>query len=107
MATDFALVLTTCGDAENARAIARDLVERRLAACVQIFPIDSFFRWEGRVQNETELMVLCKIRRADYPDVEAAIRAAHAYDVPEIIALPVEAGAASYLAWITAETDRG
>jgi periplasmic divalent cation tolerance protein len=106
MAKDLALVLTTCGDAENAQLIARDLVEKRLAACVQIFPIESVFRWDGKIQNEPELILLCKIRRADYADVEAAIRATHPYDVPEIIALPIETGAASYLAWVTAETSR-
>lgn len=106
MAKDFALVLTTCGSAENARAIAKELVERRLAACVQIFPIESFFRWEGAVQNDSELMLFCKIKHADYASVEAAIRAIHTYDVPEIVEVPIEAGAASYLAWIAAETDR-
>lgn len=106
MAHDFALVLTTCGTRENAQAIAADLVERRLAACVQIFPIESFFRWEGAVRAESELMLFSKIKRADYPRVEAAIRAAHTYSVPEIIEIPIEAGAASYLAWIAAETDR-
>jgi periplasmic divalent cation tolerance protein len=106
MATDVALVLTTCGDAENAQVIARDLVEKRLAACVQIFPIESVFRWGGKVQTEPEVMLFCKIRRADYADVEAAIHAAHTYDVPEIIAIPIEAGSASYLAWVMAETGR-
>jgi len=104
METTYALVMTTCGDKANAETIARMLIEKRLAACVQIFPIDSFYEWEGALQNERELMMFCKIKRIDYVDIEAAILAAHAYANPEIIALPIEKGAPAYLAWIASAT---
>lgn len=104
MASDFAIVTTTCGDAGNAQAIARLLVETRLAACVQIFPIESFYTWDGAMQTARELMLSCKIKHADYADVEAAIRAAHTYETPEIIEVRIEQGAGAYLAWIAAVT---
>jgi periplasmic divalent cation tolerance protein len=100
----YALVMTTCGDKASAEAIARELIAKRLAACVQIFPIDSFYEWEGAVENAHEAMVFCKIKRVDYADVEAAILAAHAYANPEIIEVPIEKGAPAYLAWIASVT---
>ncbi len=104
MTSGYALVMTTCGDAASAQNIAKMLIEKRLAACVQIFPVDSFYEWEGAVQNTHEFMLFCKIKSLDYPDVEAAIRAAHDYAVPEIIQIGIERGAQSYLAWIASVT---
>lgn len=104
METTFALVMTTCGDRANAETIARLLIDKRLAACVQIFPIDSFYEWEGAVQNAGELMMFCKIKRIDYADVEAAIFSAHNYATPEIIEIPIAKGAPAYLAWIASVT---
>lgn len=100
----YALVMTTCGDLANAESIATTLIEKRLAACVQIFPINSFYEWQGVVRNAQELMVFLKIKTADYADVEAAIRAAHAYDNPEIIEVSIERGAQAYLSWIASVT---
>jgi periplasmic divalent cation tolerance protein len=104
MPTHFALVMTTCGDKANAELIAMRLVEMHLAACVQMFPIASVYRWEGAVQQANEWMLLCKIRAADYANVEAAIAAMHPYSTPEIIEIGIEKGAQAYLEWIASVT---
>jgi periplasmic divalent cation tolerance protein len=104
MATPFALVMTTCGDKSNAELIASRLVEERLSACVQMFPIESVYRWEGVVENAQEWMLLCKIKANDYANVEAAIRTAHTYSNPEIVEVGIENGAQAYLAWIASAT---
>ncbi|MGP0058820.1 MAG: divalent-cation tolerance protein CutA [Beijerinckiaceae bacterium] len=100
MANAYAIVLTTCDDRALAKLIARTLVEKRLAACVQILPIDSVYAWAGQLQESAELLLLCKIKRADYADIEQAIRAIHTYETPEIVEIAIEAGSADYLAWI-------
>jgi periplasmic divalent cation tolerance protein len=104
MPTPFAIVMTTCGGKPEAELIATQLVEERLAACVQIFPIASVYRWEGAVQHENEWMLFCKIKSKDYANVEAAIRAAHTYSNPEIVEVGIENGAKAYLDWITSAT---
>jgi periplasmic divalent cation tolerance protein len=104
MATPFAIVMTTCGGKPQAELIATRLVEERLSACVQMFPIDSVYRWEGAVENAQEWMLFCKIKSNDYAKVEAAIRAAHTYSNPEIVELAIENGAKAYLDWIAAAT---
>jgi periplasmic divalent cation tolerance protein len=94
-------VLTTVGSEEEAGLIAGVLVERKLAACVQVVgPITSRYRWRGAVEEEREWQCLAKTTRAAYEAVEAAIREIHSYDEPEIIATPIVAGSAGYLAWI-------
>ena len=104
--TGFAVVSTTVASESEAQALARMLVEARLAACVQTMAIDSAYRWNGAVGDGRERLLLCKIRAADFAAVEAAIRAAHSYDVPEIVMMPITAGSASYLAWISESTTR-
>jgi periplasmic divalent cation tolerance protein len=106
MPTPFALVMTTCGDKANAETIATRLVEERLSACVQIFPIASVYRWEGAVQRANEWMLFCKIKSHDYANVEAAIRAAHTYSNPEIVEVSIEQGAQAYLNWIESVTGK-
>lgn len=97
-------VLTTAGSEEEAGGIAELLVERRLAACVQVVgPIVSRYRWQGAVEEEREWQCLAKTTRAAYEAVEGAIREVHSYDEPEIIATPIIAGSADYLAWIADE----
>ena len=101
--TGFVQVLTTAGSEEEAGRIAELLVERKLAACVQVIgPIVSRYRWQGAVEEGREWQCLAKTTRAAYEAVEAAIREAHSYDEPEIIATPIVAGSAGYLAWIEA-----
>ena len=104
--TDCVQVLTTAGSEEEAERIAELLVERRLAACVQVVgPIASRYRWQGAIEEEREWQCLAKTTRAAYDAVEAAIREAHSYEEPEIIAIPIVAGSAGYLAWIEANVD--
>jgi periplasmic divalent cation tolerance protein len=102
----YAVVLTTCADRAAASALAEALVARRLAACVQMLPIDSVYEWEGKIVQAAEILLICKIKRADYADAEAAIRELHSYRTPEIVMLPIEAGFAGYLSWIDSVTKR-
>ncbi len=89
----------------DCESLARDLVERSLAACVQVGPgVTSVYRWKGAVEKSSERLLLIKTRRELFSGVEAAIRAGHPYDVPEIIALSVSDGHAPYLAWIAEAT---
>ncbi len=94
-------VQTTLERRSDAERIAHALVERRLAACVQIVgPIQSTYRWEGKIETAAEWLCLVKTRRDLYSVVEQAILELHPYEVPEVIALPITAGSASYLAWL-------
>ncbi len=106
MPSPFSLVITTCGGKEEAQRIASLLVEQYLAGCVQMFAIDSIYRWEGVVEKAQEWMLLCKIKASDYAAVEAAIRAVHSYSTPEIIEIGIECGAEAYLAWLASATRR-
>jgi periplasmic divalent cation tolerance protein len=100
--TDHVQVLTTVGSEEDAERISIALVERRLAACVQtVGPIASRYRWQGKVETAREWQCLVKTEAARYREVEEAIRELHPYDEPEILATPVLAGSAGYLAWIS------
>jgi periplasmic divalent cation tolerance protein len=98
--TAYCVVLTTCATDEDARALATALLDQQLAACVQVVPIHSYYTWEGAQQSEPERLLLIKTRGALYASVEAALRAIHKYDVPEIVCLPVAAGSDAYLGWI-------
>ena len=100
------LVLTNLPDAGTAKAVARQLVEQRLAACVNILPgVHSVYRWQGALEEAAEVTLLVKTVSSGYADLEAAIRNQHPYDVPEIIAMPVAAGLPQYLDWIAQETN--
>ena len=99
------VVLTNCPDVEVADRIARTIVEQRLAACVnRLAPVESVYRWQGTVERATEVPLLIKTTRERYAEIEQAIRALHPYEVPEIIAMPISAGLASYLRWVADET---
>ena len=101
------LVLCTCPDRDTAESIARALVERRLAACVSVLPgVLSVYRWQGAVEQATELQLVIKTTRDRYAEVEAAVQAVHPYELPELIAVEPVAGLARYLDWIAAETAR-
>jgi periplasmic divalent cation tolerance protein len=102
---DFIQVVTTVGKQDEARRIADALVERRLAGCVHIAgPVESVYRWQGKIETATEWQCWIKTRLEHYEAVEAAIRELHSYEVPEILVLPVIAGSASYLKWLADET---
>lgn len=95
------LVLTTLPDEDTARRIARDMVERGLAACVSIgAPVRSIYRWQGEIEETLEIPLTIKTADACYDALEQALRAAHPYALPEIVALPVERGLDAYLHWV-------
>jgi periplasmic divalent cation tolerance protein len=99
--TERLLVLCTVGKLEEAETIAQALVERRLAACVNLLPgATSIYRWKGQVERDEECLLVIKTRAERFEDLRSAIVAQHPYEVPEIIALPIEAGHAPYLAWL-------
>jgi periplasmic divalent cation tolerance protein len=99
------VVLVTTPTAERAVEIARALVEERLAACGNVVPgVRSIYRWEGRVQDDAEVLLVLKTTRARLEALRDRVIALHPYEVPEVIALAVDAGSEPYLAWIAAET---
>jgi periplasmic divalent cation tolerance protein len=99
--TDYRIVLTTAGSADEAERIASALVEAELAACVNIVsPITSVYRWKGLVQKEQEWLLLIKTTAAAVENVSKKIRELHSYELPECIQIPIEAGSAEYLNWI-------
>jgi periplasmic divalent cation tolerance protein len=99
------LVLTNLPDRASAERLADALLEKRVAACVNILaPCRSVFRWKGAVQHDEEHPVLIKTTADRYPALETAIRAVHPYELPEIIAVPIERGLPAYLVWVDAET---
>ncbi|MDR2014839.1 MAG: divalent-cation tolerance protein CutA [Azoarcus sp.] len=101
--TEVLLVITTLPDQASANALAARLVEEHLAACVNILaPCGSVYRWQGVVETVSEIPLLIKTSRAGYPALEAAVRALHPYEIPELIALPVTHGLAAYLDWVAA-----
>lgn len=103
--SEFILVTTTASTKEDAAKIAAALLEGRLAACVQILgPIESRYWWNGKIEQSTEWLCLIKTIRGKFPAVEAAIRSNHSYEVPEIVACPIELGSELYLEWLRRET---
>jgi periplasmic divalent cation tolerance protein len=99
------LVLTHLPDHAAAMALARALVSERLAACVNVgAPVQSMYHWRGQIETADEIPVTIKTRAALYPRVEAAIRANHPYELPDIVAVPLLDGLRPYLDWLDAET---
>jgi periplasmic divalent cation tolerance protein len=97
------LVLTTCAGAEEARRLAGALVERRLAACVStVNQVASTYWWQGRIEHDSESVLLIKSTEERFGALEAAIRELSSYDVPEVLAMRVDAGSAAYLDWLVA-----
>jgi periplasmic divalent cation tolerance protein len=104
-ATRACVVFVTAGSQEQAGLIAHALVGERLAACVNIVsPIRSIYRWNDEVQTDTEHLMIIKTRAKLVPKIEARVKELHSYEVPEVIALPILAGARSYLDWVIAAT---
>ena len=102
--TDKIVVLSTCDSEDHATRLARHLVEQRLAACVNILPqVRSIYRWEGKVEDATEWILVIKSRRDLFASLRTEIEKMHSYDVPEIIALPVVEGSEAYLGWLEHE----
>jgi periplasmic divalent cation tolerance protein len=102
---DFIQVTTTASTKDEAAKIATALLEQKLAACVQVVgPIESHYRWKGRIEQSGEWLCVIKTIRERYPCVESVIRANHSYEVPEIVVCPIEGGSDSYLEWLRSET---
>ena len=104
--TDKLLVLTTAGSEMEAQKIAQALVDRRLAACVNIVPrIQSIYRWQGNVEQTVEYLLLIKTVQAREEQVSAAISELHSYELPELITVSIEGGSAEYLKWLSDSVD--
>ncbi len=102
------VVFVTTGSEQEAKSLARKLVEQRLVACANIFPtIQSIFQWEGQVTEEQESLLMLKTTSSTFEQVESVIKTHHSYEVPEIIALPIQRGSEDYLSWVRQMTDSG
>jgi periplasmic divalent cation tolerance protein len=100
------VVLMTAANAAEAARLAEMLVSAHLAACVQISqPMSSVFRWNGTIQWQNEVLIVAKTERSRFEEFEREVRALHSYETPEIIALPITAGSAPYLKWLSASLD--
>lgn len=106
--TDKIVVLSTCGAEDEAARIARGLVEQGVAACVNIVPnIRSIYRWQGKIEDDSEWLLVVKTSRPKFDAVRNALAGLHSYEVPEVIALPIVDGSEAYLAWLDRELDTG
>jgi len=99
--TDKRIVLSTAGSEDEARKIAHHLVERQLAACVNIVPrVESIYRWQGKVESSGEWLLIIKTAVEKFPEVRDAVRKLHSYELPECIAISIEDGSPEYLQWL-------
>jgi len=104
--TEIVVAMCSCPDEAVAQQLASDLVRLRLAACVNIVPkIRSIYRWRNEVQDEGEALMIMKTTRVAYAELQSWLQQNHPYDVPEVLALPVQAGSADYLDWVLNETE--
>src|SRR3954469_1923312 len=102
------VVVTTVGTEEQAYTIAREIVARRQAACVNILPgMRSIYRWKGKIRKDGELLLLIKTLEGEYEGVAATIRELHSYELPEILSFPVTRGEPGFLEWIASSVDKG
>ncbi len=99
--SDALIVLITATSAEEAQTIARTLIEEKLAACVSRFPVQSTYTWEGNIEEDEEWQLIIKTQRRQFDRLQGRVQDLHSYEVPEIIALPIETGSAAYLNWIS------
>jgi periplasmic divalent cation tolerance protein len=98
---DAIVVFLTAANGEEATRLADLLIGAHLAACVQILPeMESVYRWEGKIERQSEILLLAKTTTAKLAELEREVRALHSYDTPEIIAVPIIAGSSPYLAWL-------
>ncbi len=105
MAEDFAVVLVTSPTHERSLFIASALVAEKVAACVNILPgVTSVYRWEGEIHKDEEEILVIKTRRDNLPALESRVKEMHPFDVPEIVALPIQGGSAPYLQWLADST---
>jgi periplasmic divalent cation tolerance protein len=98
------LIITSCGSREEADRIATALIEGALAACVQIMPATSVYRWQGKIERQEEYVLHIKTRSAHADLVETKVRELHSYELPELLMLPIAGGSADYIGWMRSET---
>jgi periplasmic divalent cation tolerance protein len=104
--SDPIVVLVTCGSEEEAVKIANSLVEEGLVACVNIIsPVRSIYRWEGKIWDEKEWVLIIKTQKKRFEELEKKVKSLHSYSVPEVIALPIVEGSTSYLKWLEETTE--
>jgi len=101
---EYIMVIATCSEKEMAKAIAKSLVEKRFAACVQMFPIESVYLWEGNICDGSEIALLIKSKASMFDQIVETVKANHDYEVPEIIQIPITGGLLEYLEWIHQST---
>lgn len=99
-ATQFCIVMTTTDSEANADDLAERIVQSGLAACVQIVPIKSVYRWQGQVRREGEWLLLAKTTAARFAELDRFINATHTYETPEVVVVPITGGSAHYLRWL-------
>jgi len=103
--SDLIVVLVTCGSEEEATKIANSLVEEGVAACVNIIsPVRSIYRWEGKIWDEKEWVLIIKTQKKRFEELQKKVKSLHSYSVPEVIALPIVEGSAPYLKWLEETT---
>lgn len=106
--TNAVIILSTCANRDEAERIARALVQESLAACVQLLPpMQSIYRWQGAVETSEEILMLSKTTEERFSAVAARINELHSYDTPEIVAMPISAGAEKYLEWLNKSINAG
>ncbi len=98
------LVMITAPNEEEAHLISRTLLEEKLIACANRFPVNSIYTWQGKVEDEGEVMLLCKTREKNLDAIIARVKELHSYEVPEIIAFPIIGGSMDYLDWVDENT---
>lgn len=105
-ASDAIVVFMTAANSEEASRIAELLVEKNLAACVQILPeMQSVYRWKGEIEKQPEILILAKTVQSKFSELETQVRAVHSYETPEIVATPLTNGSKPYLEWLSANVD--
>jgi periplasmic divalent cation tolerance protein len=104
--TEKIVVLSTCGSEEESARIAKRLVDQHLAACVNLIPrVRSFYRWQGKVEDATEWLLVIKTSRERFAALRTVLEGAHSYELPEVLALPIVDGSPNYLAWLDGELE--
>jgi periplasmic divalent cation tolerance protein len=102
--TDKVIVLTTCGKSEDAEKLAQALVEKRLAACVNVVSgVRSFYRWQGKIENDAEFLLIVKTARGLVDQLRQELEKIHPYELPELVVAPIIDGSPNYLAWLEKE----
>jgi periplasmic divalent cation tolerance protein len=104
MTDTYSVVLTTTGSRQEAEKLAAQLVQSKLAACVQVTAITSYYMWKGQPRDDAEFLLLIKTVDRRFEELQAAIRAIHSYEVPEIVQIPVQRGLEEYLDWVSGST---